>query len=143
MYDHQPGPRAKLFKVRLCDWSIQMVSVVYMLRLQRLRKEHQPLTPLQSLSSNMSVIGIPYSVSVDFKSMQSCGHWRQISRNPTIHGLLSHSSVNRYTWNFPRYRSVPDDSWGMNDLSSSCLSWRWWPSNRLNQGKNETTGQIE
>jgi hypothetical protein len=41
---------------------------------------------------------------------------RQISRSPTIHGPLSHSPVNRPTWDSSRYRSVPDDSWGMNDI---------------------------
>jgi hypothetical protein len=31
--------------------------------------------------------------------------WRQIPRNPKIHGLLSQSPENRCTWEFPRYPS--------------------------------------
>jgi hypothetical protein len=50
-----------------------VVSVVYNLRLQRLRKEQHPLRPSQSLSPKMSLIGVPHSVSVDLKSIQSCG----------------------------------------------------------------------
>jgi hypothetical protein len=89
--DHKLGPRAKLLRVRLCDWSTQVVSVDFIFRLQRLKKEQHLLRLLQSLPPKMSLIGVPHSVSLDLKS-------NQIFRNPTIHGPLSYSSVNRRTW---------------------------------------------
>jgi hypothetical protein len=118
--DHKLGPWAKLFRFRLCD-STKVVSVVYIFSLQllRLKKEQHALRILQSLPPKISLICVPHSVLVDLKFIQSCGL-----------GPLFHSPVNRCTWDSPRYRSIPDDSWGMNDLPSSCLSSRWWLSRR-------------
>jgi hypothetical protein len=116
----------KLLRVRLCDWSTQVVSVVYFFRLQRLKKEQHPLRLLQSLPTKMSLLGVPHSVSVNLKSIQVAAFWCQISCSPTIYGSLSRSPVSRRTWDFPRYQFVSDDFWSMNDLPSSCLSSRWW-----------------
>jgi hypothetical protein len=108
--DHKLGPRAKLFRVRLCDSSTQVVSVVHIFRLERLKKEQHPLRLFQSLPPQMYLIGVPHSVSVNLKSIPVAAFPRQIFRNPTIHSPLSHSPVNRRRWDFSGYRSVPDDS---------------------------------
>jgi hypothetical protein len=66
--DHKLGPRAKRFRVRLCDWPTKKVSVVYIFRLLLLKKAQHVLRLLQYLPPKMSVIGVPHSVSVDLKS---------------------------------------------------------------------------
>jgi hypothetical protein len=59
--DQKLGPRAKLIRVRLCGWSTKVVSVVYIFRLLRLKKEQHATRLLQSLPPKMSLIVVPHS----------------------------------------------------------------------------------
>jgi hypothetical protein len=139
--DHKLRPWAKLFRVRLCDWFTQVLSVVYNFRLQHLKKEQPSLRLLHSLSPKMSLINVPHSVSVNLKSIQSFGLPASNLAQP--HKTWSQSPMNRRTWYFPRYRSVLDDSQGMNDLPSSCLSWRWWLGRYGVASERERTASIQ
>jgi hypothetical protein len=60
----------------------------------------------------------------------------QISRSPTIHGPLSHRPVNRRSWDFPRYRYVPDDSWGLRrgcpPVEKAEMRYLWFSIENLN-----------
>jgi hypothetical protein len=78
------GPRAKLFRVRLCEWSTQVLSVVYNFRLQRLSKEQHSIS-LSPLRCPWLVF--PTLCQLTPSSSKVADFRRQISRQPTIHGL--------------------------------------------------------